>query len=350
MKALGKTDRATLQQLFSEKTGAHRSEVLIGPSFGVDTALIDLGEGKGLAIASDPLSFIPSLGMKASAWLSVHLMANDIATTGYLPEYAQFVLNLPNYISDGDLKTYWQYIHHYCKEIGVAITGGHTGFDNIGPSTISGGGTMFAKVDLSNVKSSAYAKPEQSIIMTKSAALSSSAILAMSFPKYTRKKLGEERHQELTSSFYSTSVLDEIKALNKRMDLMSGISALHDVTEGGILGAIYELCEASKIGADIYTDSIKVGKGQKEICQLFDIDPLRSIGAGSLLIVSNTLASQKIVSHLRSNGIKANIIGQTTVRSHGIRLNDKENVTNLEYQDEDPYWKAFFNAMERKLE
>lgn len=350
MKSLGKIDRSTLQQLFTEKTGAHRNEVLVGPSFGVDTSLIDLGEGKGLAIASDPLSLIPSLGMKASAWLSVHLMANDIATTGYLPEYAQFVLNLPNYISDGDLKIYWQYIHQYCKEIGVAITGGHTGFDNIGPSTISGGGTMFAKVDLSNVKCSAYAKPDQSIIMTKSAALSSSAILAMSFPKYTQQKLGEDLYQELTSSFYNTSVLDEIKALNKRKDLMSGISALHDVTEGGILGAIYEMCEASKIGADIYTDRIKVGKGQKEICHLFDIDPLRSIGAGSLLIVSDTLASQKIVSHLLSSGIESYVIGKTMERQQGIKLHDKENVTNLEYQDEDPYWETFFNAMERSLE
>lgn len=350
MRPLGKIDRATLQQLFAGKTGAYRKEVLSGPSFGVDTSLINLGEGKGLAIASDPLSFIPSLGMKASAWLSVHLMANDIGTTGYLPEYAQFVLNLPDYISDGDLKTYWQYIHLYCQEIDVAITGGHTGFDNIGPSTISGGGTMFAKVDLSNVKSSAYAKPDQSIIMTKSAALSSSAILAMSFPQYTQQKLGEDLHQELTSSFYKTSVLDEIRALNKREDLMSGISALHDVTEGGVLGAIYEMCEASKVGADIYADKIKVGKAQKEICQLFDIDPLRSIGAGSLLIVSDTMASQKIAAHLLSNGIEANVIGKTTVRSHGIRLNDKENVTNLEYQDEDPYWEAFFNAMEKNLE
>ncbi len=86
-------------QLFSEivqpKSGRQRSDVVKGPKFGVDTSVIDLGNGNGLAISSDPLSLIPSLGLKESAWLTVHLLANDMATTGFAPQYAQFVLNLP---------------------------------------------------------------------------------------------------------------------------------------------------------------------------------------------------------------------------------------------------------------
>src|SRR5690606_30673729 len=122
--------------------GYRRPEVSTGPSFGVDVAVIDLPNGLAMALASDPLSLIPSLGLEESAWLSVYLMANDIATTGNLPMYAQFVLNLPGEFSKADFKTYWNHIHTICNKLGVAITGGHTGFIEGQNSTIAGGGTL----------------------------------------------------------------------------------------------------------------------------------------------------------------------------------------------------------------
>src|SRR5690606_15803211 len=81
----GKLTAESFRQFVQPKTGFPRKEILQGPDFGVDTAVIDLGNNLGLAVASDPLSLIPSIGMKASAWLSVHLLANDMATTGFAP-------------------------------------------------------------------------------------------------------------------------------------------------------------------------------------------------------------------------------------------------------------------------
>ena len=92
----GKASLSFFKQFVQEKCGKHRPEVVVGPQFGVDVAIIDLPNGQAMALASDPLSLIPSLGLKESAWLSVHLMVNDIATTGFSPMYGQFVLNLPS--------------------------------------------------------------------------------------------------------------------------------------------------------------------------------------------------------------------------------------------------------------
>src|SRR5690606_17213236 len=93
-------------------------------------------------LTSDPLSLIPSLGLRESAWLSVQLMANDMATTGFAPMYGQFVLNLPATFSKPDFEAYWQHIHTFCTDIGIAVTGGHTGFIEGQNSTIAGGGTF----------------------------------------------------------------------------------------------------------------------------------------------------------------------------------------------------------------
>src|SRR5690606_6478918 len=218
----------------------HRKEVMHGPQYGVDTAIIDLGNNLGLAVSSDPLSLIPSIGMKASAWLSVHLLANDMATTGFAPMYAQMVLNLPPSLSVEAFEDYWSYIHGFCEEIGVAITGGHTGQIEGQNSTISGGGTMFLTAPLNQIISSKGASPGDVLIVTKEAAMTSTSILAMSFPKTVIHQLGKETHDLACDNFYRTSSLPE--ALLAMEVLMPNVElkALHDVTEGGVLGAILE--------------------------------------------------------------------------------------------------------------
>lgn len=350
MKALGKINQQTIDHIFPDKTGSKNDKVIQGPAFGVDTACIDLQNGKVLVTASDPLSILPSLGMKASAWLSVHLVANDIATSGHKPEYAQFVMNLPDSLTKEEYLEYWNYIHQFCEEIGVAITGGHTGFSDIGPSTLAGGGTMFSVVDKKKVKSSAKAKTDQSIIVTKSAALSSSAILAKSFPKYIESKLGKQILETAQANFYRTSILPEINAINQSPSLLSNIYGLHDVTEGGVLGAIYEMSEASKVGVEINVDKIPINKEVSAICALFEIDPLASIGAGCLLIVCEESQSQAIINRLNKNDIQAVAIGKTCTYEKGKTVYKDGKTTALNYQETDPYWAAYFNAVTNKLD
>lgn len=349
MKNLGKIDQTTLETIFPKKTGAYSNKVLQGPGFGIDTALIAIDNKKGMVVASDPLSIIPSIGMKASAWLSVHITANDIATAGYYPEFAQFVLNLPHDLGKESYLEYWDYIHQFCKEIGISITGGHTGFDTIGNSTIAGGATMFSIVPLDEVKSAANAQPKQSIIATKSAALSSTAILAKSFPNYIKSKLGEEVLKKAQGNFYSASVLPEIQALRQEPFLLPSISALHDITEGGILGAIYEFSEASKVGVEINAEAFKIEEEVKAICELFKINPLESIGTGSLLIVCNENMEQSIIQRLQENNLEASLIGKTTAYSNGKILHADKETKKIKHVTSAAYWTAYAKAIERNL-
>src|SRR5690625_638972 len=112
----GKIGLDPFRQLLLPYRGKVRKEVVKGPAFGVDTAVIDLGNNLGLAVSSDPLSLIPSLGLRESAWLSVQLLVNDMATTGFPPQYAQFVLNLSPDTTWDQFSEYWKYIHQFCEE------------------------------------------------------------------------------------------------------------------------------------------------------------------------------------------------------------------------------------------
>lgn len=343
MSLSGKITDGGFEQIILPRCGHPRSEVLSGPAFGVDVSLINLPGGLGLALTSDPLSLIPSLGLQESAWLSVHLMANDMATTGFAPMYAQMVLNLPPWLSEADFTTYWNYIHQYCDTLGVAITGGHTGSIEGQNSTIAGGGTMLLTAPVHEILLSHKAQEGDVIIVTKACALSSSALLAMCFPDTVKNKLGKEIYDQGCNMFYQTSSLPD--ALIAKSSGHNYITAMHDVTEGGVLGAIYEMAIASGNGVSVDNNFLPIGEAQQSICDLFGIDPRFCIGAGSMIIAAKQEHADDVLKHLASNEIKATAVGKFTPKATGYKLLENSFETVLPYYSKDPYWAAFFTAL-----
>jgi hydrogenase expression/formation protein HypE len=337
----GKLSGGGFDELILPRLGFVRSNVMHGPAFGVDVSVINIGNGTGLAMTSDPLSLIPSLGLAESAWLSVHLMANDMATTGHSPMYTQMVLNLPPGLSNNDFTIYWEYVHRYCKAIGVAITGGHTGSIENQNSTIAGGGTMLLTAPLDEILVSSGAKAGDSIIVTKECALSSAAILAMSFPKTVQNKLGKEIYEQCCALFYQTSSLpDALAAVATRQ-----VTAMHDVTEGGVLGAVYEMAVASGLGVSVCNEVLPTGQAQQQVTRLFEIDERFCIGAGAMVIAAKPGTENEVLLALAAKQIKGSVIGKFTEKAQGLLLVTDGREEPMPYNEKDAYWAAFFKAL-----
>jgi hydrogenase maturation factor len=341
----GKIDNAGFEQTILANCGHTRAEVKAGPGFGVDVAVIELPGGQGLALTSDPLSLIPALGLQESAWLSVHLMANDMATTGFAPMYAQMVLNLSPALSKADFETYWGFVHQYCKAIGVSITGGHTGSIEGQNSTIAGGGTMLLTAPIAQILLSKKANVGDKIIVTKQCALSSSALLAMCFPKTVKNKLGHEVYEQASALFYQTSSLPDALAATATNTNNQEVTAMHDVTEGGVLGAIYEMAIASGNGVIVDNGLLPKSDAQEQICKLFDIDSRFCIGAGAMIMAVKPQAMQQVLSRLHQNNIDACLVGEFTHKENGYNLIENDEINELPYFSRDPYWAAFSRAI-----
>jgi hydrogenase expression/formation protein HypE len=327
--------------------GRKRAEVIVGPHYGVDVSIVKLGNGLAMAMTSDPLSLIPTLGLRESAWLSVQLMANDMATTGFAPTYAQFVLNLPATLSAQDFEQYWKYIHEYCDQLGIAITGGHTGrFEGL-QSTVSGGGTMITIAAHQDMITSKGAQPGDVILMTRECALISTAILALSFPETVKKACGEEIYAQGCDLFYQTSAVEAGLAAGEIGKSTRGITAMHDVTEGGVMGALYELAHASNCGLTIEENQIPVGNAQQKICDHFHIDPKYCVGAGAMIITAKANACALLLSHLEAKNIKASVIGKIVDPEHGLIIQNGEGQKPMTEPGADPYWDAFFTAFNK---
>src|SRR5690606_33726015 len=178
------------------------------------------------------------------------------------------------------------YIHRFSREIGLAITGGHTGFIEGQHSTIAGGATFATVASKAAIRLSKNAQVGDAILVTKSAAISSVAILARSFPKVVQNKAGNEVFQLATESFYQISSLKDAFLAVGAGQATEDVSAMHDVTEGGILGAIYELVSASGLGARIYNEKLPVHDVQQQVSRIFDLDPRYIVGAGAMVIAA----------------------------------------------------------------
>lgn len=341
----GKINDTVFKESLLPKTGKNRPEIKKGAAFGVDVSVIDLGGGQGLAVSSDPLSLIPNLGLKESAWLSVQLLVNDMATTGFAPQFAQFVLNLPAELSKETFEEYWTHIHHFCEKAGVAITGGHTGQVSGQESTIPGGGTMFLTAPLNDIITSDGAEPGDKIIVTKETALNSTAILAMSFPETVQNKLGKETYETACDNFYRTSVLEDALAASESLTPNTELKAMHDVTEGGVLGAIIEMARASGCGFTVDDEKLPSDEVPKRIAELFEIDHRFCVGAGSMIMAVKAGSEKKLIAHLQDRSIPAAVVGSMQNSDKGFNLIENGDSNPITFDGEDPYWNAFFNAL-----
>lgn len=337
---MSKLKSSFIKESISKKRGFFRANV-VPPSYGLDSSIITISDDIAMAVASDPLSYIPSIGAQKSAWLSIQLVANDISTTSLSAEYGQLTLNLPESISELELEEYWDYIDLYAKQLGITITGGHTGITKGNQSTIAGGITLWTFGALNEMLLSNQAQEGDVLLMTKSAALLSSSLLTLMFPELIQDTLSVEELAQLQASFWNISVSQEAKLVRQINSQERMITAMHDVTEGGILGAIYEFCTASQLGIRVQKDKIPIAPYTAKACKTFDLDPLHSIGAGAMLMSCKNESKDYVLATMKKNNMLCTEIGHFVHLSEGRVIEQEQHESTLEEVEKDPYWVVF---------
>jgi hydrogenase maturation factor len=196
---------------------------------------------------------------------------------------------------------------------------------------------MVGLVDRRRYVTSSHARPGDHLIMTKSAGIEGTAVLASDYTQEISKKIGERAVARASKLSRSISVVDDALTAVKA----GGVHAMHDPTEGGLLQGIWELAEASKVGFSIYESVIPVLAETRQICTLFKLNPLRLMGSGCLLIAADRQKSSLIVRHLRRKKIPAQIIGRFTSRRMGRKLvRDDGTSVEINAQERDELYKV----------
>ena len=344
MSEIGKFPLDLIEKLVYPKLGAQRAEVLVGPGHGRDNAVIRLNGGQVLVTTADPLSVIPALGFKDSAYISVHLLASDLATCGFPPQFFMVNLNLPPQMKDEEFEKYWDSIDEECSKLGIAIVGGHTGRYVGSGYTVVGGGVMMTIAPENQYIASSMSKPGDLIMMTKGVAIATTAILSRVFPETVEKSYGASFLNRAQNYLYDFSVVQDA-LISASVGLRNnGVTAMHDVTEGGLFGALYELSEASKTGLEIDISQVIVTDEANKICQLFKISPYESLSEGTLLLTVKPEKSSAVQHALDLKGINNAVIGKITDPKEGKWVKSIDKQALLRKSTVDPYWEAYWHA------
>ncbi len=124
-----------------------------------------------------------------------------------------------------------------------------------------------------------------------------------------------------------------------------GVTCMHDATECGIWGGLFEIGQASGCGVRVYQSRIVVEEGVPEICGLFGIDPYASISEGTLILTCRPQAADAIIEALHKKSIKASVVGELTAPERGMVLIKNGKEGKLEHPIVDPFWNAFYAAL-----
>ncbi len=320
----GKIDRRLFEKYVRTSTGAVRGDVLLGPAFGMDFGLVDIGGGRVMAVSADPIWVDRSYGLWKAAWFAFHTIVGDVAVSGLSPSHLILDWNLP-LISGRELGVLFGAFHTEARKIGMAIVGGHTGVYEGSSFPTVGGGTAIAVGEMKNVIRPDGARTGDMVMMTKGPAIETAVALCYRFGDVVDELVGRTSARKLRSMFFSMSVVREAIAASS----FGGVSSMHDASERGIAAALNELSSASGVRFDIDHEKVVTAEPVSALCSALRINPYCCSSEGTLLLTVGKREAEGLKDELESAGISAFIIGSATGKGTGVRLKRKGGVTLL---------------------
>ncbi|MVX62690.1 AIR synthase [Clostridium chromiireducens] len=293
----GKLDFDDLRRIILNNKSVRRDEIVVRNDVGEDCSIIDFGNYEGV-FSTDPITGAnENIGK-----LAVHINCNDIASSGGEPIGILVTILAPVNSTLQEINKVMNEIDEEAAKINVEIIGGHTEVTSAVNKMVISVTVIGKNLKGKSVKT-AGAKLGDDIIVTKTLALEGTYILINDYEEKLKKILSAEEIELGKSLINKLSVLEEGKIGGE-----FGVNSMHDITEGGLLGGLFEVAMASNTGFKISKDRIPILEITRKICEEFQIDPLRLISSGSMLITSEN--GEELVKQLKDKGIEASIIGK----------------------------------------
>jgi hydrogenase maturation factor len=174
------------------------------------------------------------------------------------------------------------------------------------------------------VLSSANMRAGDWILMTKTAGIEGTAILASEYSERL-KRIKPAMVRKAQSFAKHISIVDEAMSISK----IAGVHALHDPTEGGVLNGLWELAEASGLGIVVWADRIPVATETSRICSELHLDPLKLMSSGCLLAAVAPNSVGRVMKALRNQELMVSEVGRVTPRKKGRFLLKEGKKLNL---------------------
>ncbi len=338
---VGKPSPNRLKKLLGGHFGAACDETLVAPGPGMDAAVLSLSDGRVMAIAEDPIFPAPGLPLDLLGWFTVHIGASDVAVTGIKPRYMTYTLLLPPTCPESDARIIVKSISDAARDLGISVSGGHTGWYDAVTIPIVGGVTVWGIADQSRWVSPGGAQSGDIILMTKGPAVEAVALLAVLYKDDLSAKISKSSLDKALSRVNQITVVEDALTAFET----GGVNAMHDATEGGILGGIHEMAAAAGCPAHVNLDRIDIPEDISDVAKALDFDPWCAISEGSLLAAVKPESVPQVRDTWRQNGIVSYELGRFDAALDQCMVVQNGVETLLEEPEKDPFWDLFFAGL-----
>lgn len=310
---IGKVPIKVLKEIIFSNIKHRRPEVLVRPGIGEDCAVIDFDKYV-CVMSTDPITG----AIKDIGSLAVHISCNDIASSGVEPLGVMLTAMAPPGTTKEDLDYVMADANKAAASINVEIIGGHTEITNsVNRMIISA--TAMGKQLKDKLILTRGAEVGDAVFMTKHAGLEGASIIAKDLERQLKDKIDHDIIKIAQDFVKDISVVKEGILAGS-----IGVNSMHDATEGGILGALWELAEASGVGIEVYGDSINIRRETLEICRALSIDPMKLISSGVMVMTIPEDKKGLLIDAFHGEGIELTEVGKITDKERVLIKNGEK--------------------------
>lgn len=342
MEQLGKINLEQFKEHVLPYLGAKSDKVLVPPLTGVDSGVVDLGNDQVLVIAEDPIFPAAKLSWEDFGYFTTHIGASDVAVMGVKPQFMTYSLLLSSDTTLEVVERIVKSIHTAAESLGISIVGGHTGYYPVVSMPIIGGITVFSVANKDEYITPGGAKVGDKVFLTKGPAIEATGLFAVAYEKKLKAEMGEDLYQKARQRVYDMTVVKD--ALTAKA--AGHVTAMHDATEGGVIGALYEVSNASGVGMKVDESLIVLPKEVEETNRILEIDTLEAISEGTLVGTVSAEDADKVIAALNNAGIDASVIGDVVPESEGRTIHRLDgSIRELAIPAQDPFWPKYFEGL-----
>ncbi len=328
---LGKVSDSVLKRSILKQIHTSRDEVIDGAGVGADCAIFalsDTGEYMAGCVREAAVAVQADMGSEAAQNCGQSLEpavtmkqllqkgANNLAAGGAQPIAAMITLLLPEETEEPRIRQLMAEAETACSQLSMQIAGGQTRITKA-VQTPWAVVTCYGKVCREWYDAGRKARPGQDIVISKWIGLEGTAMLA-----------GRNREKLLTH--YPAYLVEEAAGFDKYLSIIkeaatamkSGVCAMHDVSEGGIFAALWELAEAAGVGLTIDMKKLPLRQETVEVCEYLNVNPYELMSGGSLIMTTEDGIG--LVSALKTEQIPAVVVGKITDSNDRLILNEDE--------------------------
>lgn len=320
---IGKLSINALKRSVLRQLNTTREEVMNGAGIGEDCAVFSFSDHamtvscmQEAAVAAKADTGEERSAEERTMAQLIHKCANNLAVMGAEPVAALITLLLPESTEEPVLKELMAEAEKVCSTLHIQIAGGQTRItaQAVMPyAVVTGIGKLTKEIH----SSLSGAKPGQDVVVSKWIGLEGTAYLA-------------RKHREKLAKHYPAYLVEEAAGFDRYLSIIpeaaaavkSGVCAMHDVSEGGIFGALWELSERAGVGLTIDLKKLPLRQETVEVCECCNANPYELLSGGSLIMTCED--GPALEKALKAEGIPAVTVGKVTDSNDRILLNGEE--------------------------